>query len=591
MCGIFGYIGQSDASSIIHKGLKRLEYRGYDSWGISIIKDGEIKTIKDIGHLPEKIKKKKLLSNIGIGHTRWATHGGITVTNAHPHFSKDKSFVIAQNGIVENYLLLKGRLESKGYTFETEVDTEVIVKLAEDGIKKGQGVKEALINAFKKLDGRNTIVLLDLKNQKIYSIRNGSPLILGVKDDEIFLASDPLAFNQFTKDIIEINNGELVEIEKGNFKIYDIERCKYIDRKKRREKLLNIDVDKGKYDHFMIKEIVQQQHTILRATEYTEKELAPLIERLEKARTVYTIGAGTSGFAADQIAYYLRKISLKNTFSIKSYETESYLDIMKKGDVVIALSQSGETADTIEAIEMFKEKEVYIATVINMPGSTLSRISDIFFMSKAGSEICVASTKVFTSQISFGYLVAKSIIGEFNTAKKELSILSSNLENFFTERNLKDIKSVAKLLIKREHFFILGKGQNFHIAQEGALKIKEISYKHSEGFAAGELKHGVIALIEEGTPVVSIISKDSNSKDLISSTFEVKARGALTIGIGDKIFEDEKCFDHFITVADSNELKAISNVIPFQLISYYLAKELGNNIDKPRNLAKSVTVK
>ncbi len=591
MCGIFGYTGDSNASTIIHQGLKRLEYRGYDSWGISMIKGKKITCIKSVGHIPEKILLKETDGSIGIGHTRWATHGGVTVTNAHPHYSTDMSFVIAQNGIVENYSKLRTLLELKGYIFKTEVDTEVIVRLVEYELTKEKDLKKSLIKAFKKLEGRNTVILLDSNQNQILAIRNGSPLVMGINGEKIYLASDPLAFNQFTKDIVDINNGELVEIKDSKWSIYDIRNEKRIERKVKREKFLNSAVDKGKYDHFMIKEIIEQQHTILTATQYTMQELIPLIERIRKSSTVYTIGAGTAGYSADQIAYYLRKISNIKAISIKAYEIESYLDILSKNDTVIAVSQSGETADTLEALEIFKRKGVYIASIINMPSSTLSRISDSYFMSNAGSEICVASTKVFTSQISFGYLLSKALIGEYTDAKKELSYISSQLELFFSKKNLKNIEDISMLLKKREHFFILGKGQNFHIAQEGALKIKEISYKHFEGFAAGELKHGVIALIEKGTPVISIISDDINWKDLISATYEVKARGAFTIGVGDKRFKKEKCFDKYITVADSNELKAISNVIPFQLISYYLAKELGNSIDKPRNLAKSVTVK
>ncbi len=591
MCGIFGYIGNSNAPEIIHQGLKRLEYRGYDSWGISIIKDKKIKTVKDIGHLPEKIEDKNIQSNIGIGHTRWATHGGVTITNAHPHFSTDKSFVLAQNGIVENYTSLKNSLISKGFTFKTQVDTEVIVKLIEYELKSTKDIKTALVKAFKKLEGRNTVILLDSKNNQILAIRNGSPLILGVDTKEIYLASDPLAFNNFTKNIVEVNNGEMVKIKDDKYEIFDILKNKEIKRKPKKENLLNIDIDKGKYPHYMIKEIVEQQFTILKSTQYTLKDLKPLIERIKQSNNIYTIGAGTAGYAADQIAYFLRTIAKKNSISIKSYETESYLNIISKNDTVLAISQSGETADTLEAVEIFKKKGVYISSIINMPGSTLSRLSNTFFMSNAGSEICVASTKVFTSQISFGYLLAKSVIGQFSSAKRELSSLCSNLEKFFVKKTFLEIEKITKILKQKEHYFVLGKGQNFHIAQEGALKIKEISYKHFEGFAAGELKHGVIALIDKGTPVISIISNDNNFKDLISATYEVKARGALTIGIGDRVFSKEKCFTHFISVADSNELKSISNVIPFQLISYYLAKELGNNIDKPRNLAKSVTVK
>ncbi len=590
MCGIFGYIGQSSAPEIIHQGLKRLEYRGYDSWGISIIQNKRIRSIKDVGHIPPEIDSK-FNSTIGIGHTRWATHGGVTVTNAHPHLSTDKRFVIAQNGIVENYTSLKKTLEKRGHIFKTEVDTEVILKLIEDRLKKNRSIKKSLISSFKKLEGRNTVILLDSKENKIYAIRNGSPLILGVNLKELYLASDPLAFNQFTKSIVEINNGELVELEYGKYSILDIKKEKEIKRKPKLEKFLDIDIDKGEYDHYMIKEIVQQQHTILKATSYLESDLRPLLEKIKIASNVYTIGAGTAAYAGDQVSFFLREIAGINAVSIRSYETESYINVLKKGDVLISFSQSGETADTLEAVEIFKKKGVYIASNINMPSSTLSRLSDIFFMSNAGSEICVASTKVFTSQISFGYLLAKSLVGEYNSAKKELSLLSLNLEKYFSKSLFKSIHDISLVLKGKEHFFVLGKGQNYHIAQEGALKIKEISYKHFEGFAAGELKHGVIALIDKGTPVISIISDDLNAKDLISATYEVKARGALTIGVGDKQFSREKSFDHFIPVVDSNELKSIANIIPFQLISYFLAKELGNSIDKPRNLAKSVTVK
>lgn len=590
MCGIFGYIGQSNAPEIIHQGLKRLEYRGYDSWGISIIEKGKIKTVKDVGHIPT-ILQKELKSNIGIGHTRWATHGGVTITNAHPHLSSDKRFVLAQNGIVENYSVLKSNLEKKGFIFKTQVDTEVIVKLIELNLKGKTSIKDSLIKSFKQLEGRNTVILLDSKENKILAIRNGSPLILGINKEDVFLASDPLAFNHLTQKIVEINNGELIEIENETYKIFDINKNKYLVRKPKEEKLLNIDIDKGGYAHYMLKEIVEQQHTILKATAYSEKDLEPLINRINISKNIYTIGAGTAAYAGDQVCFYLRNIALKNAISIRSYETESYLKIVDKNDLVIAFSQSGETADTLEAIEILKKKGVFICSVINMPGSTLSRLSDIYFMSNAGSEICVASTKVFTSQVSFGYLLAKSLIKEFSSAKKELSFLSSNLETYFNKNLFNKIQNITSKLKNKEHFFILGKGQNYHIAQEGALKIKEISYKHFEGFAAGELKHGVIALVEKGTPVISTISDDTNSKDLISATYEVKARGALTIGIGDSKFEKEKSFDYFIPIAKTNELKALANVIPFQLISYYLAKTLGNSIDKPRNLAKSVTVK
>ena len=294
MCGIFGYMGSSNAPDIIHQGLKRLEYRGYDSWGISTIENGKIKTTKDVGHLPEKSPIESKSVSTGVGHTRWATHGGVTITNAHPHYSTDNSFVIAQNGIVENYTELKKSLENLGYVFKTQVDTEVIVKLVEHERKSSKTLRDALVKAFKQLDGRNTVIVLDSKQDQILAIRNGSPLILGTKEKDVYLASDPLAFNQYSQNIVEINNGELIEIKDNKYKIYDIYSEKYINRKPREEKQLDIEINKGDYDHYMIKEIVEQKGTILKSTNYSQKELKPLVDRLKKSKSIYTIGAGNS---------------------------------------------------------------------------------------------------------------------------------------------------------------------------------------------------------------------------------------------------------------------------------------------------------
>lgn len=592
MCGIFGYVGEKSAPQTILNGLKRLEYRGYDSWGISVINGKEIiETEKDTGYIPSEVKKLSTTSNIGIGHTRWATHGGVTVQNAHPHFSNKYSFTIAQNGIVENYEYLKQKLTKKGYIFKTQVDTEVILRLIEQQLDKKKDLREALINTFKQLEGRNTVILLDQKEKQIYAIRNGSPLILGISEKEIFLASDPLAFSNLTSKIVEIQNNELIHIQNGKYSIFSITDDKKVNRREKDIHLEDTELDKGEYKHYMLKEIVEQSKTVISATKYTEDEIRPLLDLLRSSKNIYIIGAGTAGFAADQIAYYLRKISKLNTISFKSYESDSYIDLIGKDDLIIAVSQSGETADTIETIEYAKEKGAKIASIVNMPGSTISRLSNTTVMSNAGPEVCVASTKVFTSQISFGYLLAKSYVKEYENAQKEVKLLSRNLKTYFNDDLFKNIQKISKKLLPSEHFFILGKGQNFSIAQEGALKIKEISYKHFEGFAAGELKHGVIALIEKGTPVISIISEDGNEKDMISATQEVKARGAYTVGVGDSKFKDIQCFDSFIPVATSKELRSIANVVPFQLISYFLALALGNSIDKPRNLAKSVTVK
>ena len=592
MCGIFGYIGKRDARRIIVEGLKRLEYRGYDSWGIALLEKGEIHQYRDISEI--SINKRILelpCSNIGIGHTRWATHGGVSRKNAHPHISLTKDFTLVQNGIVENYEDLKKDLMAKHVTIKSETDTEIIVRLIEEQRKKIKDLKKSIISVFKKLKGRNTIAVLDSKNEKIYAIRNGSPLILGIGEKEIFLASDTLSFSPYCKNIVVVDNFEMVEIDRNSFKVTDLNSSKVKNLTVTKLRYLYEDIDKGEYEHYMLKEIVEQSNTFINAIAYSEKDLQSLSKSIKQSSRVYIIGAGTAGFAAGQIAYFLRKVGGIDAQDLRSYEFASYLPIIKPTDLIIALSQSGETADTIEALEELKKRGCKIGSLVNMLGTTISRLSDFQFFSNAGPEICVASTKVFTSQCVWGYILAKNIASDLKRGKREILTLAKELKAFFSSKNLNSIDEISKKLVKQEHMFILGKGQNFNIALEGSLKIKEISYKHVEGFAAGELKHGVIALIEKGTVVFGIVSNDRDSKDILSAMEQVKARGAFTIGIGDKKFKEKDVFDRYIETPGEGISSSITNVIPFQLISYYLSVRLGNNIDKPRNLAKSVTVK
>jgi glucosamine--fructose-6-phosphate aminotransferase (isomerizing) len=593
MCGIVGYTGKQNSSKIVLEGLKNLEYRGYDSWGIAVNTAKKIEVFKKVGEID--VSKDKLplpKTSCAIGHTRWATHGGVNHKNAHPHFSTKRDFILAQNGIVENYQELKENLKKKDYTFETETDTEVIVRLIEEKRKDSKTLRKALRKAFNQLAGRNTVILLDSKKDNhIIAVRNGSPLVLGISDDGIFLASDALAFAKHTKKVVFLDNFDLVEIDGDDFKIYDAKTG--VKKKYKVTKLNNKikGVSKGEYDHFMIKEIVEQKDTVLKAANFKLEELKPLLKAIKHANRVYITGAGTAGFASGQIAYYLRNISKVDALDVRSYDFESFLPILTKDDLVIAVSQSGETADTIEILEYAQDLGCKLGCIVNVEGSTIHRISDFKYLVNAGPEICVASTKVFTSQCVFGYLLAKSMVGEFKEAKIYIQELSDSLGEYFNDKTFDHIKKLAKEIKGHEHFFILGKGQNFYISLEGALKVKEISYKHFEGFSAGELKHGVIALVEDSTPVFSIISDDDHSKDIISATEEVKARGAFTVGVGDMNFKDEECFEYFLPTALSKELSGLSNVVAFQLLSYFLASSLGRNIDKPRNLAKSVTVK
>lgn len=589
MCGIFGYVGRDNASKKIINGLKRLEYRGYDSWGVAVVAEDSIKVTKKVGAIGELASLEELPeSHIGIGHTRWATHGGVTDTNAHPHYSTDQSFVLAQNGIVENYQELKQQLRDKGYEFKSETDTEVIVRLIEEKLKSENNIRAAVRAAFLDLEGRNTIILLSSKDDHVVAVRNGSPLVVGVGEEEVFFASDTLSFADETDDVIFMNDFEMIEYEDGELKLFDVRDDKELEIEKSKLDHDDVTIDKEGFDHYMIKEIVEQQHTIREAVQYTEEELLPLVEAIQKADNVYTVGAGTANFAAGQIAYFLRKYAGIEALDLKSYEVESYRELFSEDDVIIAVSQSGETADTIEALEFAKAKGATIASIVNMVGSTITRMSDFAYLSRSGPEICVASTKAFTAQIAWGLLLAKTIVGEHDQAKKSIVELSEQLKVYFSEENLEKFKEFARELVNKEHFFVLGKGQHFYISLEGALKVKEITYKHFEGFAAGELKHGVIALIDKGTPVFVIVGDDEHKNDIITAAAEVNARGAMTIGIS---ANNNDLFDAYLPALDGGIADPIAKVVPFQLLSYYLGVALGNSPDKPRNLAKSVTVK
>lgn len=587
MCGIFGFSGKSNAKEIIRNGLSDLEYRGYDSWGVAVLA-GDINLVKHTGAV-SGVKNLPLPdSKMGIGHTRWATHGGVTDTNAHPHLASDNSFALAQNGIVENFQELREDLSQKGHSFVSQTDTEVIVRLIEEERKTEPKLLRAVIAAFKKLEGRNTIIVLDKDSQKLIGIKHGSPLIAGSSPEgEFFVSSDTIALSAVATDAYVLNNNEVVVVDENGLEFFDLELAGI---EKPVTKLTDeYKADKEGFDHFMIKEIVEQQHTVAEATNIEEGELKPLIEAISAATNVYTIGSGTASFAAGQTAYYLRSIAKQQAIELKAYEMDSYKELFTESDLIIAFSQSGETADTIEAIEIAKSKGAKIASFVNMIGSTIPRISDYSFATRVGPEICVASTKVFTAQIAWGYLVAKTLSGKYSEAKDQLLSLTNSLEDYFNDELFGLIKTTARKLKRSEHLFVLGTGQNYYISLEGALKVKEITYKHIEGFSSSELKHGVIALIEEGVPVFVIVDPHQSEAVTINAASEVKARGATVIGVSPK---NNELFDlHLQTAGNHGDLNPIANVIPFQLLSYFLAVELNLPPDKPRNLAKSVTVK
>ncbi len=587
MCGIFGYIGPKNASEVILEGLKRLEYRGYDSWGISVLAK-EIRTNKKVGAIGDLDRLEGLpFSNIGIGHTRWATHGSISEQNAHPHCSTNNSFSLAQNGIVENYQLLKDDLVKKGYKFHTQTDTEVIVRLIEEKQKSNKDLEEAIREAFLLLKGRNTIIVLTTDNQVI-AARNGSPLVIGVGSSEYFFSSDTLSFAPFTDKVIVVDNGQIVTFKDNEIELHDIKTSKKLSVVVEKITFKSTKVDKEGYDHFMLKEISESPY-VINSLINLEGPYEEFVKFLKSANRVYTIGSGTAGIAAAQIAFYLRYFGKINAVNLIGADASEYYDLITKDDLVIAPSQSGETADVLEVLEKLKSKGVKIASFVNMLGSSMSRLSDFAFLSRSGPEICVMSTKVFTSQIAWGYLISKMVVGKNEEAIKSLKSLADQMDIFLqTQSAHENLKKIAKVLSKKKDVFLLGKFQNFNIIKEGMVKIIEGSYIHAHGIPSGDLKHYAITLMEKGVPVIVTLSEDQSKFDVINAVNEVKARGAQVLGISP--FENDS-FDSYIKVPDTGETSAIMNVIPLQLLAYYMAVELGNNVDKPRNIAKSVTVK
>ena len=591
MCGIFGYVGrQQDAANIVLSGLKRLEYRGYDSWGIAVPNSSDVSVFKKVGAIGTIDGVDLPASMVAIGHTRWATHGGVTDLNAHPHYSSDKSFVLAQNGMVENFDDLKADLVSKNYKFESETDTEVIVRLIEDKRSKGvESFEDAVRKAFLDLKGRNTIILLT-KEGKIIACRNGSPLVIGKsKDGEIFFSSDTHSFSDTAESVLVIDNGQMV-VGKGNeIKLFDIESGKNLDFEFEKIEFMAEVAEKEGFEHFMLKEIFESGEVIRILCAQDKGKYLEFAKAIKEAKRVFTVGSGTAGAAAAQIAYFLRAISKINAVALVGADAFEYFKLFTKGDLIIAPSQSGETADVLEVLEIAKKKGVKIASYVNMPGSMMTKISDFAFMAGAGPEICVMSTKVFTSQIAWGYLVAKTVAGEYELGLEKLKKLASGIDKYLkADKNLKQIGELAAKLASKDDVFLLGKAQNFQIIREGMVKLIEATYKHAHAIPAGDLKHYAITLIEEGVPVIVVFSVDEVQVDVMSAVSQVKARGADVIGVGPYWFKD---FKEWINVPDLGEVSSIFNVIVLQLLAYYLAVKIGNNVDRPRNIAKSVTVK
>ena len=612
MCGIVGYVGGQQAYPIIVKGLHRLEYRGYDSAGIAITTDKQLNIYKQAGKvsdLEDFVKDKNVKGNIGIGHTRWATHGVPNQLNAHPHKSGDSNLALIHNGIIENYDSLKKALIKSGHVFESETDTEVLVHLIEE-IKKNEKVNlfEAVRLALNEVIGAYAILVIDKENnEEIIAARKGSPLVIGIGKGEYFVASDATPIVEYTRNVVYLEDEQIARINKKETleikTISNIKKTPYID-----ELELSLEaIEKGGFEHFMLKEIFEQPKCILdtmrgrintKTGEITLGGILDYEKKILNAERIIIVACGTS-WHAGLIGEYLFEDLARIPVEVEYASEFRYRNpIITEKDVVLAISQSGETADTMAALELAKQKGATILGICNVVGSSIPRLTDAGSYTHAGPEIGVASTKAFTTQVVVLTLMALRI------AKEKGSLTNTEYRQIITELELipKKVEKVLELddLIKEiaaefkdvTNFLYLGRGYNFPVALEGALKLKEISYIHAEGYPAAEMKHGPIALIDEHMPIVVLATRKGNYEKVVSNIQEVKARGGRLIAIvteGDKTVKE--LADYCIEIPSCyEELMPLLSIIPLQLLSYHIAVMRNCNVDQPRNLAKSVTV-
>ncbi|MDP4256927.1 MAG: glutamine--fructose-6-phosphate transaminase (isomerizing) [Bacteroidota bacterium] len=610
MCGIVAYIGPREAYPLILKGLKRLEYRGYDSSGVALLND-DLRVYKKKGkvaELEESLVGQDVHAHAGIGHTRWATHGEPSDRNAHPHSSASGRLAMIHNGIIENYAQLKNELIKKGYSFQSDTDTEVLLNFVEDIQKNNNcGLEEAVRIALRRVVGAYVIVLLDKDHpDTIIAARKGSPLVIGIGKGEHFLASDASPIIEYTKEVVYVNDYELAILKADELILKNLGNEKITPFIQKLDLELAA-IEKGGFEHFMLKEIFEQPETIfdcLRGRLDAEKGIITMagvennIEKLRNADRMIIIACGTSwhaGLVAEYIFEELCRIPVEVEYAS---EFRYRNPVIHNGDVIIAISQSGETADTIVAIEKAKEQGAFIMGVVNVVGSSIARLSHAGAYTHAGPEIGVASTKAFTAQLAVLTMIALKIAKEKDTIDQtrymhllaELHTIPEKAREALKAAD--SIKKLASRYANDANALYLGRGYNFPVALEGALKLKEISYIHAEGYPAAEMKHGPIALVDETLPVIFVATRDSYHDKIVSNIQEIRARKGRVVAV---ISQDDevipKMAEDYMTVPETDELLApMLSVIPLQLFAYYIGIAKGCDVDKPRNLAKSVTV-
>jgi len=559
MCGIAGYVGERKVAPLLVDSLKRLEYRGYDSCGVATLDRGKIWIKKDKGKIDDvdrKLRLTDLPGKIGFGHTRWATHGKVSKRNSHPQTDCDGGIAVIHNGIIENFYELKKRMKRKGHKFRSDTDTEVIAHLIEDNLRSGLDLEESVRKTMNSLKGRSAIIVIKRDFPGLVAARTGSPLILGVGKNEYFIASDVPAFLNYTRKVMYLDDGEMVVI-KDKPKFMSLADGGNIEKR-----IITIEwdakqADKGEHKHYMIKEIMEQKKTIMSALNQDENEIKRVAKEINKAFGVFLTGCGTAGKVCQTGEYVFSNVAKKHVNYVVSSEFPNYKNFLTRKTLLITVSQSGETADVLEAVKAAKERGVKIISLVNVKGSSLDRQSDITFLIKAGPEKAVASTKATTAQLAILYLLAYACAGKLNEGKKLLLETASKINDMLNPRYEEYIKKLAKKIYREKNVYIIGRALNYPMALESAIKIMEVSYIHAQGFAGGELKHGPIALIEKDSPCIVLTANDGTNS-IMGNAMEIKTRGGFIIGVGPKRNE---VFDYWIKTPDVGLASPIVNIM------------------------------
>jgi len=591
MCGIFGYIGgRTDAGPLVIEGLKNLEYRGYDSWGIACKRNGAIIVHKDAGKI-SGVDSSAFAEpcSMAIAHTRWATHGNVSARNAHPHISGDGTIAVVHNGIIENYQELRAELETRGHAFQSETDTEIIPHLIEEEYRRTADFAGAVRAACRHFQGRYGLLALHADSSTLVAARTGSPLIIGVMNDGGYcIASDIPAFLEQTHTVQYLDDGEMLVTDGKSILFTDIVTGEEHPKREIPITWSPEEAQKGEYEHYMLKEIMEQKESIVRAVNQDEQQIRILADAIRSAKGTFLVGCGTAGKACMAAEYFFSVIAKHHVNFAPASEFKLYHHFLEPESLLIVVSQSGETADVLEAMHIAKSKGSNVLAITNVQGSTISREADFTLLINAGPERAVASTKALTGQMAVLMLIAYALTGKLQDGKTKLLETGAAINDMLNPRYIKRIEALAKRINQNENLYIIGKSWNYPMALESAIKIQEVSYIHAEGFAGGELKHGPIALIEDGTPCIALLGNDEVTADMLSNAIELKARGGRIIGIAP---QEHSVFDEWLKVPEAGPAQPIVNIIPVQILAYYLAVTRGKDPDMPRNLAKSVTVK